>query len=215
MISHVLSPMHFDFHFILNFAELSPTQKLPPPPWCLARASSWYIAVPPSAMTWVSLMLPYRSWLVVTGRRQNLRQGAWVKMVCYGKYSGSHQSTMAVPCIIAKPLLGRGKCLVQIESIITVEGYIRIYNYQQCISIHILIPKQIPFLNETSVRMELSPYSCRKLHAVLRRVFLSAQGELSCRVPLPSARSACAHPSSTEIIISPTDISEILKINVL
>lgn len=45
---------------------------------------------------------------------------------------------MAIPSIIPKPLTSEGgKCIVQIESVIAVKGYIQICNYQECLYTHI------------------------------------------------------------------------------
>lgn len=101
------SPAHmFLLPFYSRFSELSPTQKSLFLPDFLASASSWFIPVPPRAMTWVSLMLPYPLWsgLKVTERRHNLRKGTWLKTVCYRKYRGDYQSTLATTCIIPNPL---------------------------------------------------------------------------------------------------------------
>lgn len=169
--SHVLLLIRFDFHFIPNFAELSPAQNslllLDP----LTSTSSWCIWIPPSTTTWISLMLPSHMcpWLKAAGKR------IWGKALGW-KWcaTGSTELDIRAKCLSSVWFpnlltLKWGKCFIQIGSIITVKRYIEVCNYQECVCIHLQIHKhteqQTPFLNEIPVSMQLSPCSCRKPHA--------------------------------------------------
>lgn len=208
MSSHVLLPMHFDFYFIPNFDELSPTQPSSSPiPWPVHPLDTSQLLL----VQWLEF-----PWCCPTPCVLDWR---WLERGSEGRHLGENGMLQEVqrqlseqnghPRIIPKPLTSEVGQMFSLDQVHYHCIYRKdIYRYVTIKSVVLYIYKIHKHraggsIFRLNLSVESSPHSCRKSHATLNRVFSqhrenshaeSRSPQLSLLVQIHPAPRSLFHP---------------------